>query len=70
MWLAWGGRATLRDEVLNLERFGLVIRETDDTRSFRKIIPTLELYPDAVVCHRAHRIMISPEDCSAQLFPP
>ena len=90
LWLARGERAALPIEVLELEQFGLVIRETDDIRSFKKIIPTLELCPDAVVvtadddiyywptwleelvavhsqtgdavvCHRAHRITLSPE---------
>lgn len=49
LWIAEGDRAALPDDVTDLTRFGLEIRTCRDIRSYKKIIPTLETWPDAYV---------------------
>jgi hypothetical protein len=50
LWLYEEDRATLPDSVRELEQEGLSIRTCPrDTRSFKKLIPSLEAYPDAFV---------------------
>lgn len=39
----------LPEDLLNLRKYGLTIGWCDDIRSYKKIIPTLEKYPDAAV---------------------
>lgn len=49
LWLAHGDDALLPPEVLALRAEGLMIRTTDDIRSYKKIIPTLREWPDSAV---------------------
>lgn len=39
----------LPDELLELKKYGLTIDWCDDIRSYKKLVPTLEKYPDAAV---------------------
>lgn len=39
----------LSDELLKLRKYGLTIDWCDDIRSYKKLVPTLEKYPDATV---------------------
>ena len=47
LWLATGAENHPPPEISNLQSFGLEIRFCDDLRSFKKIIPSLEVFPDA-----------------------
>lgn len=49
LWLGHGDRDRLPPEVLALQAHGLEIRDCDDLRSFTKIIPALEAFPDAFI---------------------
>jgi hypothetical protein len=49
LWLARGDQVQLPQCVLRLQTHGLVIRESEDTRSFLKIIPALSAYPNAFI---------------------
>lgn len=49
LWLTEEDKAVLPDGVLALQRFGLTIRITKDMRSYKKIIPTLQYYPDSFI---------------------
>jgi hypothetical protein len=49
LWLAHDDLAKLPDSILKLRALGLEIRGTADLRSFTKIIPTLDAFPDAFV---------------------
>lgn len=48
LWLAEQDIAALPAAVRQLEAHGLEIRSCDDLRSYKKLIPALELWPDAV----------------------
>jgi len=49
LWLGHDDVAKLPAAILALRDLGLDIRATDDLRSFTKIIPTLQAFPDAFV---------------------
>ncbi len=49
LWVAHGHAAALPPAVTDLVPFGLEVRECDDIRSFKKIIPALEAFPDAFI---------------------
>jgi hypothetical protein len=49
LWLALGDAEKLPADVLALKDHGVEIRECDDLKSYKKIIPALELFPDAFV---------------------
>ncbi|RWR46613.1 glycosyltransferase family 2 protein [Sinirhodobacter ferrireducens] len=49
LWIAHADLDRLPPEVRDLARFGLEIRGCDDILSFKKIIPTLEAFPDSIV---------------------
>lgn len=49
LWIARADMATLPAAVRALERRGLEIREAEDLRSYKKIIPALAAYPDAAI---------------------
>ena len=49
LWLAREDVDKVTDEIRAFTRFGLSIRVCDDIRSFKKIIPTLEAFPDRIV---------------------
>lgn len=48
LWIAHGDRPHLTRDILQLQEQGLTIRFCDDLKSYKKIIPTLEAYPN---CH-------------------
>jgi len=47
LWIAREEQSLLPDSLLKLESQGLEIRYTEDIRSFKKIIPAIEAFPDA-----------------------
>ncbi len=49
LWVSTRDRQHLPEGVLALQRSGLTIRETRDVRSYKKIIPTLEHYPESFI---------------------
>jgi hypothetical protein len=49
LWLGHGDRGKLPADVLDLQPQGLEIRDCDDLRSFTKIIPALDAFPDAFI---------------------
>jgi hypothetical protein len=49
LWLAEKDKERLSEGVLALQRCGLTIRITKDIRSYKKIIPALEHYPDSFI---------------------
>jgi hypothetical protein len=49
LWISTEDRQHLPEGVLALQRSGLTVRETRDIRSYKKIIPTLEHYPDSFI---------------------
>ena len=49
LWLANSERRLLPAAVTSLERFGLLIRQCDDLRSYKKIMPAVAAYPDAFI---------------------
>lgn len=49
LWIAHDDYAQLPEEVLALTGHGLEIRQCDDLRSFKKLIPALKEFPDAVL---------------------
>lgn len=49
LWVAAADMDKLPPEVRALERKGLLIREVADLRSYKKIIPALEAYPNAAI---------------------
>ena len=49
LWLAEGDRALLPVAVRELEQHGLEIRSCADLRSYKKIVPALQAFPDAFI---------------------
>lgn len=49
LWIAQGDAAALPQEVRALEAQGLEIRLCEDLRSFKKLIPALQAFPDAAI---------------------
>ena len=49
LWLARGDAAHLPSNVTELQKHGLTIRECADVKSYNKLIPALEAYPDAFI---------------------
>lgn len=49
LWVAGDAAPLLPRAVRALQGKGLTIRNCDDLRSFRKIVPALEAYPDAII---------------------
>ncbi len=50
LWIAHKDMPLLPKEVTDLEREGLTIRATEDLRSYKKIVPALDTYPEAYIC--------------------
>lgn len=50
LWVAHADFESLPLEVLDLQSRGLEIRRTDDTRSYKKILPALDSFPEAYIC--------------------
>lgn len=49
LWIAHQDRAALPEDVTGLDQNGIEIRFCEDLRSFKKIIPTLELFPKTYI---------------------
>lgn len=49
LWIARGDIVKLPKRVLRLQGLGLEIAATEDTRSFKKIVPALRRFPNAVI---------------------
>lgn len=49
LWIAYQDKAALSPAILNLQKAGLEIGYCDDLRSYKKIIPTLQNYPDSFI---------------------
>lgn len=49
LWVAHQDKSALTPAILNLQKLGLEIAYCDDLRSFNKIIPTLQSYPDSFI---------------------
>lgn len=49
LWIAHGDLDRLPPEVRKLKQRGLDIRGCDDIRSFKKLVPALEAFPDAFI---------------------
>lgn len=64
LWLAEeqfpGKTADLPKELLNLQQYGLEILWCNDIRSYKKLIPTLKLYPEAVIVTADDDVYYSP----------
>jgi hypothetical protein len=50
LWIAHEDIPLLPKNVIDLQAAGLEIRATDDKRSYKKIIPALDAFPDAFIC--------------------
>jgi hypothetical protein len=50
LWIAHADIPLLPKEVTDLRATGLEIRATEDMKSYKKIIPALDAFPDAFVC--------------------
>ena len=50
LWIAHADIASLPKDVTDLQAAGLEIRTTDDTKSYKKIVPALDAFPDAFIC--------------------
>lgn len=50
LWIADDDVQKLPASVLKLQKYGLEIRKTADLRSYKKIIPALDEFPDAYIC--------------------
>lgn len=49
LWIAHQDKAALTSNILKLQSEGLVIAYCDDLKSYKKIIPTLQQYPDSFI---------------------
>lgn len=49
LWIAHEHIGLIPQDVLALDRYGLVVNYCEDILSFKKIIPALEMYPDAFI---------------------
>jgi hypothetical protein len=50
LWIAHADIQLLPKNVTDLQAAGLEIRATEDMKSYKKIIPALEAFPDAFIC--------------------
>jgi hypothetical protein len=50
LWIAHGDIPLLPQDLTDLQAAGLEIRTADDMKSYMKIIPTLDAFPDAFIC--------------------
>jgi hypothetical protein len=49
LWLAHDDLAAVPETVSDLQQFGLEIRQCDELRSFKKLIPSIKVFPDAYI---------------------
>jgi hypothetical protein len=50
LWIAHADMPLLPKDVIDLRAAGLEIRATDDMRSYKKILPALDAFPQAFIC--------------------
>ena len=50
LWIAHADMPLLPKGVIDLRAAGLEIRTTDDVRSYKKILPSLDAFPEAFIC--------------------
>ena len=50
LWVTCGDRRLLPTDVLDLQNAGVEIRTAEDLRSYMKILPALDAFPDAFIC--------------------
>jgi hypothetical protein len=62
LWIGHQDWDALTPDILRLRDFGLSIAGCDDVRSYNKIIPTLERYPDAFIITVDDDLYYSPEN--------
>jgi hypothetical protein len=62
LWIAHQDWDALTPEILRLRDFDLTIARCDDVRSYNKIVPTLERYPDAFIITVDDDLYYSPEN--------
>lgn len=69
LWLATeqfpNGENDLPQELLDLKKYGLTIDWYKDIRSYKKIIPTLKKYPDAIIITTDDDIYYAPDTVEA-----
>jgi hypothetical protein len=66
LWVSYEDFEEIPQEVLDLRQFGLEIAKCDDTRSFKKIVPTLQNHPGCFVVTVDDDLWY-PADCLEQL---
>ena len=49
LWISEAERHLLPDEVMNLQRYGLTIAYCPDILSYKKLIPSLKMFPNAFI---------------------
>lgn len=49
LWIARGEAATLPEEIQALQHYGLEIRYCDNIKSYKKLIPSLEAFPEDAI---------------------
>jgi hypothetical protein len=49
LWIAQADKASIPADVKRLRQYGLEIRACEDLRSFKKLVPALEAFPDAYI---------------------
>jgi hypothetical protein len=50
LWVAYSDLSLLPSNVIDLKAAGLEIRSTEDIKSYKKILPALDSFPDAFIC--------------------
>ena len=61
LWIAEHEKNDIPNSVWELEQYGLSIRFCDDLRSYKKIIPALEAYPDSFIVTADDDIYYQPD---------
>lgn len=61
LWVGHQDMAALPQDALSLIPFGLEIRECEDLRSYKKIIPSIEEWPDAYIVTADDDLYYDPE---------
>lgn len=61
LWIAHDDMVTLPPDVRALTAHGLEIRACDDLRSFKKLVPALEAFPDAVIAIADDDVYYAPD---------
>jgi predicted O-linked N-acetylglucosamine transferase (SPINDLY family) len=61
LWIAEHDKNDIPNSVWELEQYGLSIRFCDDLRSYKKIIPALEAYPDSFIVTADDDIYYQPD---------